>query len=95
MYQISQRGKRFRANLQDLFNELFRCISEPFSSHGHFHGRALSQINRPVFVDMAGRQLSEVCSYISYDEIYELAQEKKLKRMNDTIIDEYSEYIEE
>jgi hypothetical protein len=54
-----------------------------------------TQINRPVFANIAGRQLSEVCSYISYDSVYKLAQEKKLKHMNDTIIDEYSEYIEE
>jgi hypothetical protein len=54
-----------------------------------------TQINRPVFADIAGRQLSEVCSYVSYDSVFELAQEKKLKHMNDTIIDDYSEYIEE
>jgi hypothetical protein len=54
-----------------------------------------TQINRPVFADIAGRQLSEVCSYVSYYSVFELAQEKKLKHMNDTIIDDYSEYIEE
>jgi hypothetical protein len=58
-------------------------------------GVVLTQINRPVFADIAGRQLSEVCSYISYDSVFELAREKKLKHMNDTIIDEYSEYVEE
>jgi len=54
-----------------------------------------TQINRPVFADIAGRQLSEVCSYISYDSVFKLAQEKKLRHMNDTIIDDYSEYNEE
>jgi hypothetical protein len=54
-----------------------------------------SQINRPVFADIAGKQLSEVCSYISYDSVFELAQEKKLKHMNDTIVDDYSEFVEE
>ena len=54
-----------------------------------------TQISRPVFADIVGRQLAEVCSYISYDSIFELAQEKKLKHMNDTIIDDYSEYVEE
>lgn len=53
------------------------------------------QINRPVFADIGGRQLSEVCSYISYDQIFELSKEKQLKYMTDTIIDEYSQYIEE
>lgn len=54
-----------------------------------------SQINRPVFADIAGKQLSEVCSYISYDSVFELAREKKLKHMNDTIVDDYSEFVEE
>lgn len=54
-----------------------------------------NQISRPVFADIAGRQLSEVCSYISYDSVFELSNEKKLKHMNDTIIDDYSEYIED
>jgi hypothetical protein len=54
-----------------------------------------TQIKRPVFADIAGRQLSQVCSYISYDSVFELGKEKKLKHMNDTIIDDYSEYIEE
>jgi hypothetical protein len=54
-----------------------------------------SQINRPVFADIAGKQLSEVCSYISYDSVFELAQEKKLKHMNDSIVDDYSIFVEE
>ena len=54
-----------------------------------------TQISRPVFADLGGRQLSEVCSYISYDQIFELSKEKKLKHMTDTIIDEYSQFTEE
>ncbi len=54
-----------------------------------------NQINRPVFADIVGKQLSEVCSYISYDSVFELAREKKLKHMNDTIVDDYSEFVEE
>ncbi|MBI5465940.1 MAG: hypothetical protein HY974_01470 [Candidatus Kerfeldbacteria bacterium] len=54
-----------------------------------------AQINRPVFADIGGRQLSEVCSYISYDQVIELSKEKKLKHMTDSIIDEYSQYLEE
>jgi predicted RNA-binding protein len=53
------------------------------------------QINRPVFADIAGKALSEICSYISYDSVFQLAKEEKLKHMNDSIIDEYSEFIEE
>lgn len=53
------------------------------------------QIARPVFQVMDGGPLSELCSYISYDSIYELSKEHRLEHMTDTIIDEYSEYIEE
>lgn len=54
-----------------------------------------AQISRPVFADIGGRHLSEVCSYLSYDSIFELAKEKNLKHMTDTIIDEYSQYVED
>jgi len=47
------------------------------------------QINRPTFL-----RLSKICSYISYDSINELSEEKKLEFMNDLIIDNVSEYVE-
>ena len=53
------------------------------------------QITRPVFAVMEKGPLSELCSYVSYNSVYELAKEKRLEHMTDTIIDEYSEYSEE
>ncbi|WP_320110326.1 hypothetical protein [Draconibacterium orientale] len=53
------------------------------------------QITRPVFAVMEKGPLSELCSYISYDSIFELAKEKRLEHMTDTIVDEYSEYSED
>jgi len=53
------------------------------------------QISRPVFAVMEKGPLSELCSYISYDSIYELAKEKRLEYMTDSILDEYSEFGEE
>lgn len=53
------------------------------------------QIARPVFAVMEKGPLSELCSYISYDSIYELAKEKRLEHMTDTIIDEYVEPSED
>lgn len=53
------------------------------------------QISRPVFSVMECGPLSELCSYISYDSVYELAKEKQLGNMKDTIVDEYSEYLED
>jgi hypothetical protein len=53
------------------------------------------QITRPVFAVMEKGPLSEYCSYVSYDSVYELSKEKRLEYMTDTIVDEYSEYPEE
>jgi len=53
-----------------------------------------NQISRPVFADIAGRRLPDICTYISYDSVFELAKEKNLRYMNDSIIDDYSEYVE-
>jgi hypothetical protein len=53
-----------------------------------------SQINRPVFADINGRKLSEVCCYLTYDSIDEIASEKNLKNMKATIVDEYAEFPE-
>lgn len=53
------------------------------------------QITRPVFVLIGEHPLSEVCSFISYDSVIGLSKEKKLEHMNDSIIDEFSEYSED
>jgi hypothetical protein len=48
-----------------------------------------------VFAVMEKGPLSELCLYISYDSIYELAKENRLEYMTDSILDEYSEFAEE
>lgn len=53
------------------------------------------QISRPVFSVMERGPLSELCSYVSYDSVYELSKERQLENMKDTIIDEFSEYLED
>jgi hypothetical protein len=55
----------------------------------------IKQITRPVFAVMEKGPLSELCSFISYDSLEELAKEKRLEHMTDTIIDEYSEFSED
>ncbi len=57
-------------------------------------GEVFKQISRPVFAVMEKGPLAELCSYISYDSVYELAGEKRLEHMTDSIIDEYLEYEE-
>jgi len=53
------------------------------------------QISRPIFAVMEKGPLSELCSYISYDSVYELSKEKRLENMKDTIVDELAEFSEE
>lgn len=53
------------------------------------------QISRPVFSVMESGPLSELCSYVSYDSVYELSKEKQLENMKDTVVDEFSEYLED
>lgn len=52
------------------------------------------QITRPVFAVMEKGPLSEMCSYISYDSVYDLGKEKRLEHMTDSILDEYSEFAD-
>lgn len=54
-----------------------------------------NQISRPVFSVMEKGPLSELCSYISYNSVYELSKEKQLEYMKDTIVDQFSEYFED
>lgn len=53
--------------------------------------KVFKQIVRPVFA-MMSKPLSECCSYLSYDSVIELANEKRLEQMKDIIIEEYLEY---
>ncbi|MGP8013200.1 MAG: hypothetical protein ACLPP9_02255, partial [Smithella sp.] len=53
------------------------------------------QITRPIFAVMEKGPLADYCSFISYDSIDELAKEKRLGHMTDTILDEYTEFAEE
>ncbi len=76
--------------LQPMLNIKIHIVAPPERREAVF-----KQITRPVFSLIGERPLSEVCSYISYDSVIELSKEKRLKFMNDTILDEYSEFFEE
>jgi hypothetical protein len=54
-----------------------------------------SQIRRPVFSVLESGALSEICTYISYDSVDELFKKKELEFMKHTIVDEFSEPIED
>ena len=54
----------------------------------------MQEIKRPVFSMLEGRELSEICTYISYDNVKELAQLKHLDRMTDRVLEDYEEMVE-
>ncbi len=53
------------------------------------------QISRPVFAIMEKAPLAELCTFISYSSVYELASEKRLDLMKESVVDEYEEASEE
>jgi hypothetical protein len=57
--------------------------------------KVIQEITRPVFAYLSNGPLSESCTYISYNSVIELSEEKKLEYMNDSVLSEYEEYAEE
>jgi len=53
-----------------------------------------SEITRPVFTLLEKGPLAESCSFLSYDSINELYNEKMLGHMSDSVLEEYAEYAE-
>jgi predicted RNA-binding protein len=57
--------------------------------------KVLDEIRRPVFSLLEKGPLSESCSFISYDSIRNLMEEKSLEHMRDTVLEDYEELAEE
>jgi len=56
--------------------------------------RVLQEIARPVFTLLEKGPLSNSCTYISYDSLKELASEKHLEHMTDSVVDEFIEEVD-
>jgi hypothetical protein len=56
--------------------------------------KVFQEIRRPVFSLLERGPLSELCTYLSYDALRELASEKHLTHLSDTVLDEYGEEAE-
>ena len=56
--------------------------------------KVFQEIQRPVFSLLDKGPLSELCTFISYDSLKELAQDKHLSHLSDTVLDEYAEEAE-
>jgi hypothetical protein len=56
--------------------------------------KVFQEIQRPVFSLLDRAPLYECCSYISYDSLEQLSQERHLEHLSDSVLDEYSEWAE-
>lgn len=56
--------------------------------------KVFQEIRRPVFSLLDKGPLAESCTYLSYDSLRELAQERHLEHLSDTVLDEYAEEAE-
>lgn len=55
--------------------------------------KVLQEISRPVFSAIESGPMSETCSYLSYDAVMALHNERNLHHLTDTVLDEYAEYV--
>ena len=56
--------------------------------------KVFQEIRRPVFSLLEKGPLAESCTYLSYDSLRELAAQKHLTHLSDTVLDEYTEEAE-
>jgi hypothetical protein len=56
--------------------------------------KVFQEIRRPVFSLLEKGPLAESCTYLSYDSIRELADQKHLAHLSDSVLDEYAEEVD-
>jgi len=56
--------------------------------------KVFQEIRRPVFSLLEKGPLAESCTYLSYDSLRELSDQKHLSHLSDTVLDEYAEEAE-
>jgi hypothetical protein len=56
--------------------------------------KVFQEIRRPVFSLLEKGPLAESCTYLSYDSLRELASQRHLAHLSDTVLDEYAEEAE-
>ena len=56
--------------------------------------KVFQEIRRPVFSLLEKGPLAESCTYLSYESLKELAAQKHLAHLSDTVLDEYAEEAE-
>ena len=56
--------------------------------------KVFQEIRRPVFALLERKPLSEICTFLSYERLRELSEEKHLPHLSDSVLDEYAEEAE-
>ncbi len=56
--------------------------------------KVFQELQRPVFSLLDRGPLSEICTFLSYDSIRELAEQEHLSHLSDSVIEEYEEGAE-
>lgn len=64
-------------------------IVAPLSEQTHI----LQQMQRPIFSLLENYAVSKYCSYLSFDDIYEISQQQHLAHLSETILDEYAKFL--
>jgi hypothetical protein len=57
--------------------------------------KVLDEIRRPVFSLLEKGPLAESCTYLSYDSIKKIANDRSLSHLKDTVLEDYEEIAEE
>ena len=57
--------------------------------------KVFQEIRRPVFALLEGGALSDICTYLSYDNVADLREEKHLEHLSDKVIEEYEDKSQE
>jgi hypothetical protein len=57
--------------------------------------KVFQEIRRPVFALLEGGALSDICTYLSYDNVADLREEKHLEHLSDNVIEEYEDKSQE
>lgn len=56
--------------------------------------KVFQEIHRPVFSLLEKGPLAEICTFLSYESVRELARERHLPHLSDDVLDEYAEEAE-
>jgi hypothetical protein len=56
--------------------------------------KVFQEIRRPAFSLLERGPLSESCTYLPYDSLKDLSEQKHLSHLSDTVLDKYAEDAE-